>query len=55
MFGITAVIRIVAILAIVAIGAGGIWYVTGLRADLAVSQENTKKMEAAVELQKQLK
>jgi prophage DNA circulation protein len=54
MFGITAVIRIVAILAIVAIGAGGIWYVTGLRADLAVSQENTKKMEAAVELQNQV-
>jgi hypothetical protein len=54
MFGITAVIRIVAILAIVAIGAGGIWYVTGLRADLAVSEENAKKMTAAVELQKQV-
>lgn len=52
--GITAAIRIIAILAIVVIGAAGIWYVTGLRADLAVSQENTKKMAAAVELQKQV-
>ena len=52
--GITAAIRIIAILAIVVIGAAGIWYVTGLRADLAVSQENTKKMADAVELQKQV-
>ena len=52
--GITAVIRIIAILAIVVIGTAGIWYVTGLRADLAMSQENTKKMAAAVELQKQV-
>ena len=52
--GITAVIRIVAILVIVVIGAAGFWYISGLRADLAVSQENTKKMEAAVELQKQV-
>ena len=52
--GITAVIRILAILVIVVIGAAGIWYVTGLRADLAVSQENTKKMSDAVELQKQV-
>lgn len=52
--GITAAIRIIAVLAIVVIGAAGIWYVTGLRADLAVSQENTKKMEAAVEVQKQV-
>ena len=52
--GITAVIRIIAILAIVVIGAAGFWYISGLRADLAVSQENTKKMEAAVELQKQV-
>ena len=52
--GITAVIRIVAILAIVVIGAAGFWYISGLRADLAVSQENTKKMSDAVELQKQV-
>lgn len=52
--GITALIRIVAILAIVLVGAAGLWYVTGLRADLAVSEENAKKMAVAVELQKQV-
>ena len=52
--GITAVIRIIAILVIVVIGAAGFWYISGLRADLAVSQENTKKMSDAVELQKQV-
>ena len=52
--GMPALIRIIAILVIVLIGAAGLWYVTGLRADLAVSEENTKKMTAAVELQKQV-
>ena len=49
--GTTALIRIVAILAIVLIVASGLWYVTGLRADIAVSEENAKKMQAAVDLQ----
>tara|TARA_B110000977_G_scaffold194824_1_gene272146 strand:- start:1810 stop:2307 length:498 start_codon:yes stop_codon:yes gene_type:complete len=49
--GITALIRIVAILAIVLVGAAGLWYVTGLRADIAVSEENAKKLQAAVDLQ----
>ena len=52
--GITALIRILAILLIVVVGAGGLWYITGLRADLAVSEENTKRMAQAVELQKQV-
>lgn len=51
MFGATAVIRIVAILLIVLVIAGGAWYVTGLRAELAVSNENARKMTAAVEQQ----
>ena len=46
--GIFQMIRVVAILAIVGIIAGGIWYVTGLRADLAVSEENSKKLIDAV-------
>jgi TolA-binding protein len=49
--GITALIRIVAILLIVVVGAGGLWYVTGLRADIAVSEENAKKLQSAVDLQ----
>jgi biopolymer transport protein ExbB/TolQ len=44
-------IKAVAALLIVMLVAGGLWYVTGLRADLAVSQENTRKMTAAVEQQ----
>ena len=44
MFGSTAVIKIVAALAIVVIVAGGLWYITGLRADLAISEENSKKL-----------
>jgi len=44
MFGSTAVIKIVAILAIVVIVAGGLWYITGLRANLAISEENSKKL-----------
>ena len=46
--GIGSTIKIVAILLIVSmIGYAG-WYITGLRADLAVSQENTKKMNDAI-------
>jgi hypothetical protein len=40
MFGIGSVIKAVAALAIVGIVAGGLWYVTNLKADLAVSQQN---------------
>lgn len=51
--GIFQMIRVVAILAIVSIIAGGIWYVTGLRADLAVSEENSKKLMTAVSQQQE--
>ena len=49
--GTTAAVRILAVLAIVLVGAAGIWYVTGLRADLAVSKENAQKLTDAVEQQ----
>jgi uncharacterized protein HemX len=49
--GATAAVRILAVLAIVLVGAAGIWYVTGLRADLAVSKENAQKLTDAVEQQ----
>lgn len=49
--GTTAAIRIVAVLIIVVIGAAALWYVSSLKADLAVSTENTKKMVDAVEQQ----
>lgn len=43
-----AAIRLVVILVIVLLLAGGVWYVTGLRADLAVSEENNKKLENGI-------
>lgn len=50
--GIGMAIRAVVTLIIVALIAFAGWYVTSLKADLAVSQENTKKMIEAVEEQK---
>jgi hypothetical protein len=49
--GIIQTIKILAILAIVSIIAGSVWYVTGLRADLAVSEENTKQLLVSVSQQ----
>ena len=43
-----AAIRLIIILVIVLVFAGGIWYVTGLRADLAISEENNKKLENGI-------
>ena len=48
MLPIGAIIRLTLILVIVVIVAGGLWYVTGLRADLAVSRENARQMTEAV-------
>jgi septal ring factor EnvC (AmiA/AmiB activator) len=49
--GTTAAIRAIAALIIVAICAAGLWYVTGLRANLAISQDNAQKLTDAVEKQ----
>jgi TolA-binding protein len=48
-----AAIRLIVILIIVLTLAGGVWYVTGLRADLAISEENNKKLEDGI-LQQQV-
>ena len=53
MLPIGAIIRLTLILVIVLIGAGGLWYVTGLRADLAVSRENARQMTEAVTRQQE--
>lgn len=47
-------IRLIIILIIVGVIAGALWYVTGMRAQLAVSQENNKKLNEAVVLQNEL-
>lgn len=48
MLGIGSVIKMVAILVIVLIVAGGIYYISNLQAALAVSQLNEKTLEKAI-------
>ena len=45
MFGIGGIIKAVTMLLTVCIIAGGVYYITGLRADLAVSEMNNQKLE----------
>jgi hypothetical protein len=54
MFPVGSVIKAVVALIIVLVIAGGLWYVTGLRADLAVSQENNRKVTEAVTQQQEV-
>jgi TolA-binding protein len=54
LFGGGAAIKVIATLAIVVIVAGGLWYVTGLRADLAVSEMNNKTLRDGIVEQQQL-
>lgn len=54
MFGVNATVKAVVALIIVLVIAVGLWYVTGLRADLAVSQENSKKLADAVTTQQEV-
>jgi len=44
---IFAIIRLVVILAIVLVLAGGAWYVTNLKADLAISEANNQQLVEA--------
>ncbi len=52
MFGIGGIFKAITTLIVVGIIAGGIYYITGLRADLAVSEMNNRQLEKAVEDQK---
>jgi ABC-type bacteriocin/lantibiotic exporter with double-glycine peptidase domain len=54
MFGMSSVIKIIASLVIVIIVAGALWYITGLRADLAVSQINEQKLTEGIKAQAEL-
>jgi TolA-binding protein len=51
MLGSTSAIRVVTILVIVLVSLGALWHITNLKADLAVSRENAKRMTDAVEQQ----
>ena len=48
MFPIGTIIKLILYLAIICIIAGGAWYVTGLRADLAVSEANKQKLQDSI-------
>lgn len=48
-----AAARAIIILVIVLVVAGGLWYVSNLQANLAVSEENSKKLMESLELQQQ--
>jgi len=54
MFGAGQIIKIVAILIIVLVIAGGIYYITDLKAALVTSQMNEQKLEAGIEAQNRL-
>ena len=50
----SSVIKIVAILVIVLVVAGGLYYITNLKANLAVSEMNNKTLKDGIEQQQQL-
>lgn len=52
MFGISSIVKALALVTVVLTVAFSFWYISGLRADLAVSQENSKRLITAVEDQK---
>lgn len=54
MFGIGGIIKAIVALIIVVTIAGGVYYVTGLRADLAVSEMNNQKLQEGIEAQQAL-
>jgi hypothetical protein len=54
MIGAGGIIKAIVALAIVVIIAGGAWYVTGLRADLAVSELNNQKLKDGIEAQQRV-
>jgi hypothetical protein len=51
---IGTIIKAIVALVIVLVIAGGAWYVTGLRADLAVSEMNNQKLQDGIDAQQAL-
>ena len=52
MFGLGSIIKALSVIVVVLTLALSAWYVTGIRAELAISEENSKKLLSAVESQK---
>jgi predicted Holliday junction resolvase-like endonuclease len=53
MFGLSS-IKYIAILGMILVVVGGMYYVSNLKAELAIERENVKKLETAIETQKQV-
>jgi hypothetical protein len=47
-------IKVVSILIIVLVIVGGLWYVTDLKANLAISEENSKKLQESITMQQEV-
>ena len=54
MIGAGAAIKAIVYLAIVVVIAGGLWYVTGLRENLAIAEMNNQKLQDGIKEQQQL-
>ena len=54
MIGIGGAIKAIVALVIVVVVAGGLWYVTNLKADLAISEQNNIKLKDGIKEQQQL-
>ena len=54
MFGISASIKAITALIIAGLIAGGLWYVTNLKADLAISEQNAERLKDGIREQQAL-
>lgn len=54
MFGISASIKAITALIIAGLIAGGLWYVTNLKADLAISEQNAERLKDGIRDQQAL-
>jgi TolA-binding protein len=54
MIGVGAAIKAIVYLVIVLVIAGGLWYVTGLRENLAISEMNNQKLQDGIKEQQEL-
>ena len=54
MFGIGASIKAITALIIAGLIAGGLWYVTNLKADLAISEQNAERLKEGIRDQQAL-
>jgi predicted Holliday junction resolvase-like endonuclease len=54
MFPIGTIIKLILYVVIISVIAGGLWYVTNLKADLAVSEMNNQKLLDGIEDQQKL-